>query len=334
MRRKGRPARSRPRSAEGQPLPRRYNGKAQAEGASTGPTPGGPRRSRGGPQPAGTAWRFPGAPSGGGGDGRGAGENPGHSRTAQRTPADASTTRPGAAKRKKGRPRRPSGPGLEVARARSPEGGQPERKARGYALPNGRPRPTQGQAISRKRARSTGRGRPGQTDPASARGARKRAQVAEQERAGRRARRTGGGNGRKRRTAAAKRAPGAPRRRGRAGLATATGCKCRTRSVEKGPGKARGRNATTGPGTGAHIPLEFGGTEGHAKQQALGVSAPESAVTRAPASDAGSRGLTLVSLTVAPARPRCLWYAAPRSSRPVPARWPIKAYAAGCGRVV
>jgi len=38
---------------------------------------GGPRHLwRGGPQPAGTALRFPGAPSGGGGDGRGAGENP------------------------------------------------------------------------------------------------------------------------------------------------------------------------------------------------------------------------------------------------------------------
>ena len=46
-------------------------------------SPGGPllQRSSGGPQPAGTAWRLPGAPSGGGGDGRGAGEKlPGQSR--------------------------------------------------------------------------------------------------------------------------------------------------------------------------------------------------------------------------------------------------------------
>lgn len=46
-------------------------------------SPGGPllQRSSGGPQPAGTAWRLPGAPSGGGGDGKGAGEKlPGQSR--------------------------------------------------------------------------------------------------------------------------------------------------------------------------------------------------------------------------------------------------------------
>lgn len=50
--------------------------RAWQRNAETTKAPGGPRHIwRGGPQPAGTASRFPGAPSGGGGDGRGAGEN-------------------------------------------------------------------------------------------------------------------------------------------------------------------------------------------------------------------------------------------------------------------
>jgi len=71
---------------------------------------GGPRHLwRGGPQPAGTALRFPGAPSGGGGDGRGAGEKLPRSRAPKAANSAKGTQPPslGAPRHKNGLPGRP-----------------------------------------------------------------------------------------------------------------------------------------------------------------------------------------------------------------------------------